>query len=55
MSEKEKAIRLFAKAMRTAHVPYIAGGGRMTPGMDLAWNLYVIACIKEAKNGRLKK
>lgn len=55
MSEKEKAIRTFAKAMRTAHVPYIAEGGRLTPAMQMAWNHYVVACMKEAQDGGLKK
>lgn len=52
MTEKEKAIKEFSKAMRTAVVAYVADGGRMTPGMTMAWNNYVVACMKEASNGR---
>lgn len=55
MTEKEKAIKEFAKAMRTAHIPYIAENGRMTPAMDMAWNSYVIACMKEVKDVRSKE
>lgn len=52
MTEKEKAIKEFSKAMRTAMVAYVADGGRMTLGMAMAWNNYVVACMKEASNGR---
>jgi len=51
MTTKEKVIRDFAKAMRTAHVPYIAERGRFTERMFVLWQLYVDACQQEVKNG----
>lgn len=49
MTRKEKVIRDFAKAMKLAHVPYIAEHGRFTPRMDQLWFEYVDACAQEAK------
>ena len=55
MSNKEKAIRRFAKAMRDANVVYMADQGKFTPNMDRVWQLYIEACKEEdAKYGRSK-
>ena len=56
MTKKEKAIREFARAMRMADVGWISrSAGKTTPHMDMAWNTYVIECMKEADNGRLEE
>lgn len=58
MTRKERAIRQFAKAMRTAEPTYIAQSilpVRMTPNMQIAWADYVTACLEETANGRSKE
>jgi len=55
MTKKEKAIRKFAKAMRSACVEYYAekyGDTRLnlTPNMQEAWYEFIIGCIAEAKD-----
>ena len=49
MSPKEKAIRTFAKAMKTANPSYIAEEGRFTQRLHDAWWEYVDQCQLEVK------
>lgn len=37
----------FANAMRSAHTPYIAAEGRMTPKMSEIWGRYQMFCIDQ--------
>jgi hypothetical protein len=55
MTRKEKAIREFAKRMRTALVSYIAEQGRFTPALEWAWFEYVDACSEETENVKPKR
>ncbi len=48
--ELNHIIEEFARCMYTAHLPYVAASlGRMTPGMEAAWNRYVVYAIKYAE------
>jgi hypothetical protein len=50
MTNKEKAIRRFAKAMRDANVVFMVETGKFTPNMNTFWSLYIEACREEDKN-----
>jgi hypothetical protein len=57
MTNKEKAIRKFSKAMRTAYINYVARQvidvpDCMTMNMRAAWVEYILACREEFQHGR---
>jgi hypothetical protein len=52
MTNKEKAIRYFAKAMKTADIVHMATMETMTLRMAEAWYAYIAACQEEVKHAK---
>lgn len=50
LTNKEKTIRDFAKAMRSANAQYIADQGHFTLRLESAWYAFVDACEQEVTN-----